>query len=73
MTGNKESIQWNLSVTDTLGSDIFGHFLLQYRGFLLSEIKNALMTSVGTTDNINAYAWIRNAHTNYIELRKRSL
>ena len=33
---------------DALGPDIFGHFLLQYRGFPLSEGKNVLMTPVGT-------------------------
>ena len=33
---------------DTLGPDIFGYFLLQYRGFPLSEVKNVLVTSVGT-------------------------
>ena len=31
-------VQWNLSITDTLGPDIFGQFLLQYRGFPLSEV-----------------------------------
>ena len=41
-------IQWNLSITDTLGPDIFGHFLLQYRGFPLSEVKNVLVISFGT-------------------------
>ena len=33
---------------DTLGPDIFGHFLLQYRRFLLLEAKNELVTPVGT-------------------------
>ena len=33
---------------DTLGPDIFGHFLLLYRGFPLSEVKNVLVTPVGT-------------------------
>ena len=33
---------------DTLGPDIFGHLLLQYRGFPLSEVKNVLKTPVGT-------------------------
>jgi len=33
---------------DTLGPDIFGHSLLQYRGFPLSEVKNVLVTPVGT-------------------------
>ena len=42
------SKQWNLSITDTLGPDIFGHFLLQYRGFPLSELKNVLVTPFGT-------------------------
>ena len=41
-------VQWSLSVTDTLGPDIFGHFLLQYRGFPLSEGKNVLVTPVMT-------------------------
>ena len=41
-------IQWNLSITDTLGPDIFWHFLLQYKGFPLSEVKNVLVTPVGT-------------------------
>ena len=41
-------IQWNLSITDTLEPDIFGHFLLQYRGFPLSEVKNVFVTPVGT-------------------------
>ena len=40
-------LQWNLSITDTSGPDIFGYFLLQYRGFPLSEVKNVLVTSVG--------------------------
>ena len=33
---------------DTLGPDIFGYFLLQYRGFPLSEVKNVLVTPFGT-------------------------
>ena len=37
------TIQWNLSITDTLGLHIFGYFLLQYRGFPLSEIKSVLV------------------------------
>ena len=41
-------LQWKLSITDTLRLDIFGHFLLQYRGSPLSEVKNVLVTSVGT-------------------------
>ena len=41
------NIQWNLSITDTLGPDIFGHFLLQY-SFSLSEVKNVFVTPVGT-------------------------
>ena len=41
-------IQWNLSVTDTFGPDIFGHCLLQYRGLPLSEVKNVLVTPVET-------------------------
>ena len=41
-------LQWNLSIMDTLGPDIFDHFLLQYRGFPLSEVKNVLVTPVGT-------------------------
>ena len=35
-------------MTDTLRPDIFEHFLLQYRGFTHLEIKNILVTSVGT-------------------------
>ena len=42
------AIQWNLSITDALGPDIFSHFLLQYRGFPLSEVENVLVASVGT-------------------------
>ena len=34
-----DTTQWNLSVTDTLGLDIFGHFMLQYRGFLFHRLK----------------------------------
>ena len=34
-----------LSITDTLGP---GHFLLQYRDFSPSEVKNVLVTPVGT-------------------------
>ena len=41
-------ILWNLSVMDTLGPDIFGYFLLQYRGFLLSELRNVLVMPVRT-------------------------
>ena len=41
-------LQWSLSITDTLAPDIFGHFLLQYIGFPLSEVKNVLVTPVGT-------------------------
>ena len=33
---------------DTLRPDIFKHFLLQYRGFTHLEVKNILVTSVGT-------------------------
>ena len=42
------NVQWNLSVMDTLGPGIFGHFLLQYRGFPFSEVENVLVTPVGT-------------------------
>ena len=45
---SQQDIQWNLSITDTLGPSIFGQFLLQYRGFPLSEVKNVLVTPVGT-------------------------
>ena len=38
------AIQSNLSITDTLGP---GHFLLQYRGLSLSEVKNVSVTPVG--------------------------
>ena len=31
-----------------LGPDIFGHFLLRYSGFPLSEVKNLLVTPVET-------------------------
>ena len=41
-------VQWSLAITDALGPDIFGPFLLQYRGFPLSEGKNVLVTPVGT-------------------------
>ena len=41
-------IQWNLSIANNLGPDIFGDFLLQHRGFPLSEVKNVLVTPVGT-------------------------
>ena len=41
-------IQWNLSIMDTLGPDIFDHFLLQYRVFPLLEVKNVLVTPFGT-------------------------
>ena len=33
---------------DTSGPDILGHFLLQYRDFPLSVVKNILVTPVGT-------------------------
>ena len=33
---------------DILRPDVFGHFLLQYKGLPLSEAKNVLVTSVGT-------------------------
>ena len=33
---------------DTLGPRNFGQYLLQYRGFPLSEVKNVLVTPVGT-------------------------
>ena len=33
---------------DTLGPDIFGNILLQYKRFPLSEVKNVLVTPVGT-------------------------
>ena len=46
--GNHRCIQWNLSITDTLEPSIFGQFLLQYRGLALSEVKNVLVTPVGT-------------------------
>ena len=40
---------WNLSITDTLGLDIFGNFCSNIaRDFTLSEVKNVLVTSVGT-------------------------
>ena len=42
-----EHIQRNFSIAATL-IYIFGHFLLQYRGFPLSEVKNALRTPAGT-------------------------
>jgi len=45
---NFHPLQWNLSIKEILGPDIFGHFLLQYRGFPLSEVKNALLTPFGT-------------------------
>ena len=48
---NYYSVQWNLSITDTLRPDIFGHFLLQYRGFTLSEAKNVLVTSAFWNQN----------------------
>ena len=37
-----------LEITDTLGPDIFGPFLLQYRCFPLSEVKNVLVALFGT-------------------------
>ena len=40
---------------DTLAPDIFGHFLLQYKGFPLSEVKNVLVTPVGTKLFITCY------------------
>ena len=40
-----KEIQWNLSITDTLGLDIFGHFLLQYWG---NEVENVLVTPFRT-------------------------
>ena len=39
------ALQWSLSITETLGPC---HFLLQYRGFPLSAVKNVLVTPVGT-------------------------
>ena len=39
-------LQWNLSIMDTLGPDIFGQ--LQYGGLPLSVVKNVLGTPVGT-------------------------
>ena len=48
ISNSTSPLQWNLSITDTLGPDIFGHFLLQYRGFPLSEIKNVLVIPVRT-------------------------
>ena len=33
---------------DTLGPDIFGHILLQYRGFPLSEVENVKVIPVGS-------------------------
>ena len=41
-------LQWNLSTMDILGPRMFGHFLLQYRGFPHSEVKNVLTRPVGT-------------------------
>ena len=41
-------LQWNLSIMDTSGPDILGRFLLQYRDFPLSVVKNILGTLVGT-------------------------
>ena len=32
---------------ETLGPDSFGHFLLQYKSFPLTEVTNALVTPVG--------------------------
>ena len=45
---NLFAMQWNCSIANILGPDIFGIFLLQYRGFPLSEVKNELVTRVGT-------------------------
>ena len=42
---SEAEIQWNLSIA---GPDIFGNFLLQYRGFPFSEVKNVLVTRIGT-------------------------
>ena len=39
-------ILWNSSITDTLGLDIYGHFLLQYSSFPLSAVKNVSVTPV---------------------------
>ena len=33
---------------DTLGPDIFSQFLLQYKGYPFSEVKNVSVTPVGT-------------------------
>ena len=41
-------IQRNLSIIDTLGPDDLGHFLLEYRGFPLLAVKNALVTPAET-------------------------
>ena len=41
-------VYWNLSIADTLGPGIFGHFLVQYRSFPLSVVKNVLVTPFGT-------------------------
>ena len=43
---NTVPIQWNLSTTER--PKIFCRVLLQYRGFPVSEVKNALVTPVGT-------------------------
>ena len=36
----------------TSGPDIFGHFLLQYRGFPLSEVENVLVTPFGDKSSV---------------------
>ena len=48
LAASNNYVQWNLSIVDILGPDIFGNFLLQYRGFPLSEVKNVLVTHFGT-------------------------
>ena len=52
-----QNIQWNLSIMDTLGPDIFVHFLLQYGGLPLSEVKNVLVTPVGTKIIFLSLSW----------------
>ena len=44
-------VQWNLSIANTLGPDISGHFLQQYRGFPLLKVKNVLVTPVCQDQN----------------------
>ena len=39
--------QRNLSITDTLGPYIFGHFCCNIEVFPLSEVKNVLVTPIG--------------------------